>query len=266
MGKMDLGLKGRVAVVTGASQGIGKAIALSLSQEGSAVTICARNESSLVKTAGEIQAQTSNEVLPIVADVAKHGEIEAVVDATYHHFNRIDVLVNNTGGPPSTTFEETSYQNWGETFDSLFMSVVRACRAVIPHMRKAMWGRIINMTSFVAKQPADRLILSNAIRAGVLGLSKSLSNELAPYGILVNAVCPGWTLTARVEELARSRARAEAKTSDEIMKSWENQIPLRRLAQSQEIADLVVFLASERASYITGSVVQVDGGVIKSLV
>ena len=266
MGKMDLGLKGRVAVVTGASQGIGKAIALSLSQEGSAVTICARNESLLAKTAGEIQAQTGNEVLPIRADVAKHGEIEAVVDATYHNFNRIDVLVNNTGGPPSTTFEETSYQNWEETFDSLFMSVVRACRAVIPHMQKARWGRIINMTSFVAKQPADRLILSNAIRAGVLGLSKSLSNELAPYGILVNAVCPGWTLTARVEELARNRARAEAKTSDEIMKSWENQIPLKRLGQPQEIADLVVFLASERASYITGAVVQVDGGVIKSLV
>jgi 3-oxoacyl-[acyl-carrier protein] reductase len=132
-------------------------------------------------------------------------------------------------------------------------------------MQKARWGRIVNMTSFVAKQPDDKLILSNAIRAGVLGLSKSLSNELAPYGILVNAVCPGWTLTARVEALARTRAKDGAKTPDEILKNWENQIPLRRLAQPQEIADLVVFLSSERASYITGAVVQVDGGIIKSL-
>lgn len=262
---MDLGLKGRVAIVTGASQGIGKAIALSLSKEGSGVIICARNESLLAKTAREIQGLTSNEVLPVRADVTKHGEIEAVIDAAYRHFNRIDILVNNTGGPPSTAFEETSDQNWQETFDSLFRSVVRACRAIIPYMQKARWGRIVNMTSFVAKQPADRLILSNAIRAGVLGLSKSLSNELARYGILVNAVCPGWTLTARVEELARNRARAESKTSSEIMRSWESQIPLMRLAQPQEIADLVVFLASERASYITGAVVQVDGGVVRSL-
>jgi 3-oxoacyl-[acyl-carrier protein] reductase len=132
-------------------------------------------------------------------------------------------------------------------------------------MQKAKWGRIINMTSYAAKQPIDQLILSNAIRAGIMGLSKSLSNELASYGILVNAVCPGWTMTERVVELARTRARDEGKTPDEIIQSWESQIPLRRVAQPKEIAGLVTFLASEQASYITGAVIQVDGGVIRGL-
>jgi len=263
--KMNLGLKDRVTIVTGSSQGIGKAIALGLSQEGAKVTICARNKDTLSNTAKEIQNQTGNDVLPIKADLTKREEIDNLVAQTFDHFKRIDVLVNNAGGPPSTTFMKTSDQHWQDSYKTLLMSVVHACRAVIPHMQRAKWGRIINMTSFVAKQPYDRLILSNTLRAGVFGLSKTLSNELAPYNILVNAVCPGWTLTKRVEELAETRAKTDGKTPEELMKSWENQIPLKRLAKPSEIADLVVFLASERASYITGAVTQVDGGVIKSL-
>jgi 3-oxoacyl-[acyl-carrier protein] reductase len=145
------------------------------------------------------------------------------------------------------------------------MSVVTACLEVVPHMQEHEWGRIINMTSFAAKQPAERLVLSNALRAGILGLSKTLSNELAQYGILVNAVCPGWTMTKRVEELAKAQAKTSGKTVEEVINGWESQIPLKRMAQPKEIADLVVFLASERASYITGAVFQVDGGVIKGL-
>jgi 3-oxoacyl-[acyl-carrier protein] reductase len=145
------------------------------------------------------------------------------------------------------------------------MSTINTCSAVIPHMTKARWGRIINMTSFVAKQPTDKLVLSNAVRAGILGLSKSMSNELAPHGILVNAVCPGWTMTKRVEDLATNRAAAEGKTSEEVIKSWESDIPMKRMAEPHEIASLVVFLASERASYITGAVIQVDGGIVKGL-
>jgi len=262
---MDLGLKGRVAIVTGSSQGIGKAIALGLSEEGAKVTMCARSEKALSNAKLEIQDQTSNEILAIKADLTKREDIDNLVAETIDHFNRIDILVNNTGGPPSTTFVETSDQHWWETYSNLLMSVVHTCRAVVPHMLKAKWGRVINMTSFVAKQPSERLILSNTVRAGIFGLSKTLSNELAPYGILVNAVCPGWTLTRRIEELAKARAKAESKTVEEIVEAWESQIPLRRLAQPREIADLVVFLASERASYITGAVIQVDGGVIKGL-
>jgi len=262
---MDLGLKGRVAIVTGSSQGIGKAIALGLSYEGAKVTICSRNEKQLQERAREIESSTKSEVLHVKVDLTHGEDINRLVGETVKHFKRIDILVNNTGGPPSLTFQETSDQDWQNASNLLLMSVVRACRAVIPHMQKRRWGRIINMTSFAAKQPADRLILSNTLRAGILGLSKTLSNELAQDGILVNAVCPGWTLTKRVEELAKAQAKSSGKTREEIMEGWEGQIPLKRLAQPNEIANLVVFLASERASYITGAVFQVDGGYTKGL-
>ena len=262
---MDLGLKDRVAIVTGSSQGIGKAIALGLSEEGAKVVICARNEIQLVQTAKEIQSATGGEIYTMQADLTKEHDIKRLVAKTSERFGRIDILVNNTGGPPPTTFLETMKSQWRNVVNLLLMSVVTTCREVIPYMQKRKWGRIINMTSFVAKQPAERLVLSNALRAGIFGLSKTLSNELAKDGILVNAVCPGWTLTKRVEELAKAQSKATGKTYEEIVQVWESQIPLKRLAQPKEIADLVVFLASERASYITGAVIQVDGGVIKGL-
>lgn len=262
---MDLGLKGRVAIVTGSSQGIGKAIALGLAQEGVRVSICARNEKQLNETAKEIRLATGVEVFTVPTDLTKEDDLRRLVANTAEAFGRIDILVNNTGGPPSATFLETSEDQWRNTVNLLLMSVVTACLEVIPHMQEHQWGRIINMTSFAAKQPADRLVLSNALRAGILGLSKTLANELAQYGILVNAVCPGWTMTKRVEELAKNQAKTSSKTPEETIKGWENQIPLKRLAQPGEIANLVVFLASERASYITGAVIQVDGGYTKGL-
>jgi 3-oxoacyl-[acyl-carrier protein] reductase len=262
---MDLGLEGRVALVTGSSQGIGKAIAFELSREGARVTICARNENVLREAAKDIQGKTGNAVLPIRADLTRSDDVDRLVRAALAQLGRVDILVNNTGGPPSTDFMETSDQQWRSAYNLLLMSTINACSAVIPHMLGARWGRIINMTSFAAKQPADRLVLSNVVRAGMLGLSKSLSNELAPHGILVNAVCPGWTMTKRVEDLAKAHADAERKTPEDIIRSWENQIPLKRIAQPHEIAGLVAFLASERASYITGAVIQVDGGVVRGL-
>lgn len=263
---MDLGLRERVAIVTGSSQGIGKAVALGLSKEGVKVAICARNEGQLNETAKEIRSATGIEVYAFQADLTRGDDIKRFVARTVEVFGRIDILVNNTGGPPAATFLETSEDLWRKAADLLLMSVVTTCREVIPHMQKRKWGRIINMTSFAAKQPAERLVLSNAIRAGILGLSKTLANELAEDGILVNAVCPGWTLTKRVEELAKAESKATSKTFEDVIKEWENLIPLRRLAQPREIADLVVFLASERASYITGAVIQVDGGAIKGVV
>jgi 3-oxoacyl-[acyl-carrier protein] reductase len=262
---LDLGLKGRVAIVTGASQGIGEAIALGLSQEGATVSICARNEKQLNQTARGIELATGGVVYAVQADLTKMDDIRRLVAGTAERFGRIDILVNNTGGPPSATFLELSEEHWQDAVDLLLMSVVTACLEVVPHMKEHEWGRIINMTSFAAKQPAERLVLSNALRAGILGLSKTLSNELAQYGILVNAVCPGWTMTKRVEELAKAQAKTIGKSVEEVVKGWESQIPLKRMAQPKEIADLVVFLASERASYITGAVFQVDGGVIKGL-
>jgi len=262
---MDLELRGRVAIVTGSSQGIGKAIALGLAQEGVNVSLCARNEKQLIETAREIKSATGREVLAVHTDLTKEDEIRRLVARTAEVFDRIDILVNNTGGPPLATFLETSEDQWRNVANLLLMSVVTSCLEVIPHMQERKWGRIINMTSFVAKQPEERFVLSNALRAGIFGLSKTLSNELAHDGILVNAVCPGWTLTKRVEELAKAQSKATGKTYEDIIKGWESQIPLKRLAQPKEIADLVVFLASERASYVTGAVIQVDGGVIKGL-
>ncbi|MGC8850270.1 MAG: SDR family oxidoreductase [Candidatus Bathyarchaeia archaeon] len=263
---MDLGLKDRVAIVTGSSRGIGKAIAYGLAREGAMITVCARNEDLVKKTAEEVGCLTGTEVLPVKVDLSKGEEIKHMVNVTVRKFGKVDILVNNTGGPPSKLFTETLEKDWNEAVDLLLISVVNCCMEVIPYMKENRWGRIINMASFAAKQPAERLILSNAIRAGVLGLTKTLANELAEYGILVNSVCPGWTLTGRVMELARSIADKTGKTSDEVISEWASSIPLKRLAQPEEIADMVVFLASERASYVTGAVIQVDGGFIKSLI
>ncbi len=251
--------------MTGSSQGIGKAIACGLASEGAKLTICARKEDALKKTADELESELGTEVLPFQANLAVKEEIQSMVKATAEKFGSVDILVNNTGGPRSALFLETSERDWHEAMNSLLMSVVNCCKEVIPYMKKNKWGRIINMTSFAAKQPAERLILSNAVRAGVLGLTKTLSNELAEYGILVNAVCPGWTLTDRVKELAKSTAEKTTKPYENVIAEWANNTALKRLAQPEEIANLVVFLASEKASYITGAVIQVDGGLIKSL-
>jgi 3-oxoacyl-[acyl-carrier protein] reductase len=251
--------------VTGSSQGIGKAIAYGFAKEGANVTICARTADTLKTAAKEIESMFGTEVLAFPANLKVKENVQAMVKATANKFGRIDVLVNNTGGPPSALFHETTDKDWQETFDSLLMSVVNCCREVIPYMKANKWGRIINMTSFAAKQPAESLVLSNAIRAGVLGLTKTLSNELAEYGILVNAVCPGWTITDRVKHLAQSSANKTGKDYNDIISEWARSTALNRLAQPEEIANLVVFLASEKASYITGAVVQVDGGAIKSL-
>jgi len=262
---MELGLKDRVAIVTGSSRGIGKAIAHGLAKEDAKVVICARNEDELKETAEELKSTSGNEVLPVRVDLRNKEDIKTLVKKTVNKFGGVDILVNNTGGPPLSLFMETSEEDWRDATDLLLMSVVTACKEVIPHMKSHKWGRIINMTSFAAKQPSERLVLSNAIRAGILGLTKTLSNELAEYGIFVNAVCPGWTLTRRVEELARSTAAKTGKTYEAVIDEWSSNIPLKRLAQPEEIANVVVFLASEQARYITGAVIQVDGGFIKSL-
>ncbi len=262
---MDLGLKDRVAIVTGSSQGIGKAIAFGLAKEGANVTICARNRKRLRDTSREIITTTGGNVLPIRIDLREKEDIASMVKMTIETYGRIDILVNNTGGPPARRFLETTEENWRIAIESLLMSVINCSRQVIPYMKQNMWGRIVNMTSFAAKQPAERLILSNALRAGILGVTKTLSNELAECRILVNAVCPGWTQTRRLKELAIVQAKASGGTYETVIEEWAKNIPLNRLARPEEIANLVVFLSSDKASYITGAVIQVDGGVIKSL-
>lgn len=262
---MDLGLKGRVAIVTGASQGMGKAIAQGLAREGASLAICARNTETLEKTAEEIRQETKANIIALTADVTKASDIERLVNQAVSSFGRIDILVNNSGGPHATKFQSTSIESWQAGIDLILMSVVNACRAVIPHMQKEKWGRIINITSISVKQPINDLILSNSLRAGVVGLAKSLANELGKDNILVNNVCPGYTLTERLKELVDIRAKNAQLSHEQITKQWEMDVPIGRLAKPEEIADYVVFLASERASYINGTTVAVDGGLVKSI-
>jgi 3-oxoacyl-[acyl-carrier protein] reductase len=257
-------LKGRVAIVTGSSSGLGKAIALGLAQEGALLTICARTEDRLKEAAKEIESSVGAEALALRIDLTNRDDLRRLVKETESRFGRIDILVNNTGGPPSAPFLKISEKDWRQATDSLLMSVVLLCLEVIPYMQKRHWGRIINMTSIAAKQPAEDLVLSNSLRAGILALSKTLSNELARENILVNSICPGYTLTSRIEELARAQSLKTGAPYEQVVHGWEKDIPLGRMAQPREIADLVVFLASERASYITGAAIQVDGGWIKA--
>jgi len=262
---MDLGLGGRVALVCGASAGLGKAVAMGLGKEGARLAICSRTEEKLAKAAEEIRRETGAEVLAVRADVSIPDEVKELVRKTVAHYNRLDILVTNAGGPPFGHFLDLPEDAWEKALRLNLLSTLSLCREAVPHMKAAQWGRIINITSFVAKQPTDGLILSNMSRPAVLGLAKSLANELAIHNILVNSVCPGAFETERHLDLSRKRAQQEGIPVEEYIKSRAKDIPLKRNGKPEEFANLVVFLASERASYITGTVIQIDGGVIRSL-
>jgi len=262
---MDLGIAGKIAIVAAASKGMGRAVAVGLAREGAHLAICARGELELKETAREIMSSTPARVLSVVADVTSPDDIRQLVKKTADEFGRIDILVNNAGGPPSGLFDSFSDRDWQDAVTLNLLSAVRLCREVIPYMRKAGGGRIINIVSVAAKQPIESLVLSNSIRAAVIGLAKTLSNELAPDNILVNNICPGWILTDRLSALVQKRAEAHGKSFDSTLSEITASIPLRRCGSPEEVANLIVFLASERASYITGTTIQVDGGLTKGL-
>ncbi|MFZ2424091.1 MAG: SDR family oxidoreductase [Anaerolineae bacterium] len=261
---MDLELRDKVACVVGASSGLGLAVAHLLAAEGARVAIVARRPDPLKAAAERIHQETGAEVLSITADVTLPIACQRAVDATAAHFGGLDILIANAGGPPSGAFTELRDEQWQPAVNLNLMSSVRLARAAIPHLKQRGGGRIIVIASLSAKQPLPNLILSNSIRAGVLGLTKSLANELAPFNILVNAVCPGWTQTERVQYLVDDRARRQNMTAEQAAAAIVSDIPLRRMAQPEEFAAPVVFLASARASFITGIALQIDGGQIRS--
>jgi 3-oxoacyl-[acyl-carrier protein] reductase len=262
---MQTGLTGRVALVCAASRGLGKAAARGLAAEGAKVAMCARHMPTLEAAAQEIQAETGAEVLAVAADVARRSDIVRLVEQTVRHFGRLDILVTNSGGPKAGLFSATSDSDWRDAIDLVLMSTVLLCMESIPHMRRCGGGRIINITSISAKQPIAGLMLSNALRPAVTGFSKTLASELARDGILVNCVAPGYTRTDRVIELAEATAAREGVPVEAVEKRTVQNIPLGRMAEPSELADMVVFLASDRARYITGTTIPVDGGYLRGL-
>jgi 3-oxoacyl-[acyl-carrier protein] reductase len=262
---MELGLRGKVAMVAAASRGLGRAVAEELAEEGASLILCARGEDLLLQTCDEIRQKSNVPVFGVAADLSKTEDVERLYRRAMEQFASIDILVTNAGGPPAATFENLSRETWQEATASLLTSVLDLTRLVLPNMKAKRWGRILNITSIAAKQPVENLILSNSLRAAVTGFAKTLADEVAPFGITVNNILPGYTRTERVEQLARTIAEKEGISVAEARARWETEIPMKRLGEPREFAALAAFLVSERASYITGSSIAVDGGWIRSL-
>lgn len=260
---MNLGIKGKVAVVAAASKGLGFAAALELAQEGAAVAICARRETELNQAADRIRTATGAQVAAVVVDLAAPNGPLKFIEAVKSSLGDPAILVVNNGGPPSTKHDTTSEQQWVDAFHLTFMSSVRLSHAVLPGMKNQRWGRIINITSVAVKQPIDGLILSNALRAGVIGFARTLANEVGPFGITVNNVCPGYTKTERLLELAKSKGPDN--DPEAYFTQLSAHVPIGRIGEPSELAALIAFLASDRASYITGATIQVDGGFYRGL-
>lgn len=262
---METGLRGKAAIVCAASEGLGRAAAEALADEGCRLAICSRRETAIQQTASEIRLRSEVEVIPFTADLRNGEDIRGFIGGAAEALGGVDILVTNVGGPKPGTFDILSDGDWYEAVDLLLMSAVRLCREAVPHMRRRGAGRIIHITSVAVKQPVPGLMLSNAVRAGVIGFSKTLARELAPDRITVNCVAPGHTRTARAVQLAKATAQREAKPIEEIERRTVANIPMGRLGEPRELAALIAFLASEGSGYITGSVIQVDGGAVAGL-
>jgi 3-oxoacyl-[acyl-carrier protein] reductase len=262
---METGLKNRVAIVAASSQGLGRAAAQAFAAEGCRIAMCARNQLTLQVAAEKIRKQCNVPVVAEALDVTDALAVRDFVDAVAARFGSIDICVTNAGGPPAKGFLATSPDDWRRALDQNFLSTVHFAHEVIPHMQARHWGRIITITSITTRQPVPDLVLSNAVRTAVVGLVKSLANEFGKDGILVNNVAPGYTATERLKELAKSRSAATMKSEKDIYDAWAADAALRRVGQPEEVADAIVWLASERASFITGQTILVDGGAYKGL-
>jgi 3-oxoacyl-[acyl-carrier protein] reductase len=262
---MDLGLKDRVAIVAGGSMGLGKAVARELAREKARVVIAARGEQRLRAAAEEIRRETGAQVLAVPTDMTRADDIRGLVERTVDHWGTVEIAVANAGGPPGTRFENTDAADFERALQLNLMSTVHLAQLVAPHMKARGWGRFIAITSVTVKQPLPGLILSNTARAGVVGFVKTMATEMAPFGVLCNVVAPGYMHTGRVEELAMERARNEERDADEVLAEIGARIPAGRMGDPEELAAMVAFLASARASYVTGTTIQVDGGFVQGL-
>ncbi|HEX7241667.1 MAG TPA: SDR family oxidoreductase [Longimicrobiaceae bacterium] len=262
---MDLGLRDRVALVAGSSRGLGRAVAEELAAEGASLVLCARSEDRLAEARASIEERFGVAVAAVAADLSRAEDAERVAREALERFGRVDVLVNNAGGPPAGPFESHSPETWEKAWRTNFESAVNLTRAVLPGMKERRWGRILNVTSMAVKQPVDNLILSNSVRAAVTGFARTLANEVAAFGITVNNVLPGYTRTERLDELSEATSRARGIDREAVFARWEQDTPMGRIGEPREFAAVVAFLASERASFVTGTSVPVDGGWVRSL-
>lgn len=261
---MNLGIKGKTVLVTASSMGIGRAAVDEFIKEGCNVAICSSSKDNLLKAVEEIKTQLNFEPFWTVCDINKPSDIEKTVKLVEEKIGNIDILVNNCGGPTPGYFENLSDDEWEYAFNQVLMSAVRFTRLVLPGMKEKHWGRVINVTSLSVKQPVENLILSNSLRSAVTAMSKTLSNEYGKYNITFNNVAPGYTLTARLYELAVSRAKESGESHEHVLAQMANNVPMKRLARPDELGAYIVYLASEQAGYITGTTTQIDGGIIKS--
>ncbi|MBU2493665.1 MAG: SDR family oxidoreductase [Bacteroidetes bacterium] len=261
---MNLGIKGKTVLVTASSMGIGRAAVDEFIKEGCNVAICSSSKDNLLKAVEEIKTQLNIEPFWTVCDINKPSDIEKTVKLVEEKIGNIDILVNNCGGPTPGYFENLSDDEWEYAFNQVLMSAVRFTRLVLPGMKEKHWGRVINVTSLSVKQPVENLILSNSLRSAVTAMSKTLSNEYGKYNITFNNVAPGYTLTARLYELAVSRAKESGESHEHVLAQMANNVPMKRLARPDELGAYIVYLASEQAGYITGTTTQIDGGIIKS--
>jgi len=262
---MDLGIKNKIALVIASSQGLGKATALSLAKEGVNLAICSRDEKAINAAAEEIRKATGVKVFALAADVSKPSDTDKIVDSVIKEYGRIDILINNAGGPPTGKITSLPDSEWEKGFNLTIMSMVRLTRVVLPFMEKQQWGRVVSIVSISAKQPIDELLISSTLRPGILGLSKVLANQYGRFNITVNTVCPGYVLTKRQEELSRSRSAEKNISMEDYLAESAKNIPVGRLGRPEEIGDVIAFLASEKASYINGANILVDGGQAKGI-
>ena len=257
---MDLSIKGKNAIVCASSQGLGKAAAIDLAKEGVNLAICSRNQEKVNHVKGEIEKISDVKVVAIEADLSSDKDINNLFEKAKEELNTIEILINNNGGPPPSIFEELTDEDWQRTFNATMMSAIRLSKLVLPDMKKNKWGRIINISSVSVKTPVNGLFLSNSIRMGVLGWAKALSDEVAPHGVTVNSVCPGTTKTERIEQILNAQSESSGKDKSEIEEAMANSIPMLRIGEATDLSALITFLASEKANYMTGLAVQVDGG------
>ncbi len=262
---MDLGLKDKRALVLASTSGLGLGIATALAAEGGRVAIGSRNSEAVAAAGRSIHEATGAEVIGNVVDLADPASLEATLESVLTDFGGVNILINNTGGPPASRASEIAEADWGQWFDTMVVSLARATRRVLPGMRDREWGRILTVTSNAVLQPVPDLALSTALRASLHAWNKSLSDEVAEDGVTCNVLVPGRIHTPRVDAMDEARAERDGLDPDEVAEDSQAQIPARRYGRVEEFADVACFLASERASYVTGSIVRVDGGLIRGV-